>query len=298
MARRIFTPQRPDLENVVGRAIALRREGRLGSAIALLAPHVTLSPGGATVALTLGKLYAESGEMTRAGRWLTRAVEIAPDSLDARLALATWRGQTGDLLAAGTELHAILDAIEEECTAFSARVARGERVTVEECDRIPLLGEINERAALNLAAVLLELGETDAARAWAVHYLTSPTGWEQANDLLAMIVEQAGLDPLAVAREELAEGLTSPVMLDFLLSAMMGEQPVDLAAIDGVVASAAAAFAGDDADFEWWTADDDLAATLDRLHDLAREAMLRGRVPADAVGWLLRRGRHAVDAAA
>lgn len=298
MQHRIFAPQRPELQEIVARAFALREKGDLASAIALLTPCATLTPDGATVALTLGKLYAESGELTRAGRWLERAVAIAPDSLDARLALATWRGQTGDLLAARTELHAILEAVDEECTAFSARVARGEKIPAVDCDRIPLLGEINERAALNLAAVFLELGGTDAARGWTVHYLTSPTGWEQANDLLAMIVEQAGLDPLAVAREELARGHVSPVMLDFLLNAMMGEQPVDLAVIDATVATAAAAFADDDEDFEWWAADEELAATLERLHELARAAMLRGRVAADTIGWLLRRGRAAVDAAA
>jgi tetratricopeptide (TPR) repeat protein len=298
MARRIFTPQRPDLENVVGRAIALRREGRLGSAIALLAPHVTLSPGGATVALTLGKLYAESGEMTRAGRWLTRAVEIAPDSLDARLALATWRAQTGDLSRASLELHGVVEDVCAEMVDLQDRAERDETIPMASLERLPVLDELLHRAALNLSAVLLETGDLEGARLWPPLLLTHPDFWEHANALMAMIVERSGQDPLVVAREELAEGRTSPPMLEFLLSAMLQAQPVDLAAMDAALGQAAAAFAEADAAFAWWDADKELAATLERLHDLAREAMLRGRVDPSAVGWLLRRGRPLMGVAA
>ncbi len=272
----VTTKTSPALYHRVVNAIELRNGGDIRGAIAALWPYATLTPDGALVALTLGKLYAEAGDAYRAHGWLTRAAELDPKSFDVRLALATLHAESG---AHRKAVEAFL-AISRDGLALMLELdAQGRFDALEE------LASLLDAARHNRLQALVELGEHDSVLFEIGFDLNSAESWREAHYFWAQVIERQGRDPTEAAKDGFELGCISPLMTGILLRSMLEQEPVDLGAIDEVVRNVDELFAED---FEWWRVDASLVQTMENLRRRALRAMMRGEVPAENVLRLLR----------
>lgn len=259
------TQRRPT--SPLDRALTRREEGDLDGAIAILRAAIADDLNDLGLITTLAKMLAESDQLDKAQQWYRRALAMAPDDPDVNFGYGTFLGQSGRFAEAKDHL------------------VRAERVLVELLKdprndwAFGLMGAV----ATNHARVRCELGEFDAARAILRPWFRFEDSWPGAFDVLDLMIDKAGLDPDTVLDEGLVSGLIAPPMIEYRLGELFAKQPVDLAAIDRLIARADELF-----EFDWTSATDSLPALLADLRIAAQRAMMKGELPADLLAHVLR----------
>ena len=245
-------------------ALALREDGDLRGAVALLLRAAGDGLNDVEVVLTLAKMLAESDQLEQAERWFNRALALAPDDLAVQLAWGTFLGQAGRLDASRALLakvgHAARDRLAEA-------LSEGEQQALGHI--LSFLGSTE----VNLARACLEAGDTYAARALVLPWLADPEHWGWAHAVYEDVVAETGGDLLQAARDGLSDGQASPPMGMALVAARLQESPPDFGGLDAVLARADAMFT-----FDWRHADPAVTAGLAEARRAYGRAVMRGEI--------------------
>lgn len=249
------------------RALTRREEGDIDGAIAILRSAIANDLNDLGLITTLAKMLAESDQLDKAQQWYRRALAMAPDDPDVNFGYGTFLGQSGRFAEAKDHF------------------VRAERVLLEIMtnDRDDWAFGLMGAVATNHARVCCELGELDAARAILRPWFRFEDSWPGAFDVLDLLIDKAGLDPDTVLDEGLVSGLIAPPMIEYRLGELFAKQPVDLVAIDQLIARADQLF-----DFDWTSATDTLPGLLADLRITAQRAMMKGELAADTIAHVLR----------
>jgi tetratricopeptide (TPR) repeat protein len=271
----------PSLSSPLDEALALREDGDLRGAVALLLRVAADGLDDVEVVLTLAKLLAESDQLEQAERWFGRALSLAPDDLAVQLAWGTFLGQAGRLDASRELLASVGHAARDRLTeALSA----GEQQTLGHI--LSFLGSTE----VNLARACLEAGDLGAARELVLPWLADPEHWPWAQAVFTDLLEATGEDPLEAARDGLSSGQASPLMVLALLEDHLRDVTPDFAGVDATLARADALFT-----FDWRHADPAVTQQLAEVRRAYGRAVMRGEVARDTCRHLDAPSRRALS---
>ncbi len=252
-------------ESPLGRALAKRSGGDIDGAIELLLAAAGESLADANLAVTLGKMLAETGQYERADPWFRHAMKLAPDDVVVRMGYGAFLGEVGQFEEARKLLGGVLREV---------RVMLGSAAPEERAGLVGLEGFIAS-TEINLARAAFEAGDSALARERVAPWLADADHWPSAHAVLADIVDRDGLDPTQVAEVGLASGHVSPYMVCHLLERIVDAEPCDFGTLEGVVARADGCFA-----FDWKGVEPPLVEVFARARELFAHAVMRGVVAA------------------
>lgn len=255
------------------RALTLRDDGDIESAITLLYSAVGEALTDRELVITLAKMLAETEQLDRAEHWFRHAQKIAPGDLDVACAHGTFLGQTGRLAEARVEL----EAARLRARAYLDEVARKGDVDYHSSVR-----SLVTAIELNLARVCLEVGDHEACRALVTPWLTDEDAWDHAHDVFVDLASELDVDPVILDEQGLASGHISPLMVCHRLEQCLEETPPDLLGFERVVARADELF-----DFDWRDSAPELVEVLTRGKRAAAHAIMRGTLTPDLVPHML-----------
>lgn len=141
----------------------------LDGAIAKLEQEVREKPEDAVAHNALGVFYLAKGRREESRHAITRALQIAPDNVDARMSLAYWYSFVGQSRAAITEYEsivvqhpAILDPQIQLCELISVRENDPKRA-IPYCEKALALAPAKEDLAVSLGLVQMRAGDAAGA---------------------------------------------------------------------------------------------------------------------------------------
>lgn len=253
-------------------ALRQRDAGQLEDAIATLMAAASTALGDAELALTLGKLLAETDQLERAEPWFKHALKLTPEDLFVRMGYGTFLAQRGRHADARATLSSVLDELVEAMTVAEAG---------EDIDTLAALEDLVAATSVNLARSELMGGDIAMARSLVEPWLANPRHWTFAHNVLADLIETQELDAMALAKEGLVSGEVSPYMVCYLLERALDEENPDLVELDRIVGRADTIFA-----FDWRHAAPEIEHALAAVRQRFGRAVMRGQVEPGALPHL------------
>ncbi|HRE88553.1 MAG TPA: hypothetical protein PK095_05370 [Myxococcota bacterium] len=245
-------------------ALRQRDAGNIEDAIATLMAAASGSLGDAELALTLGKMLAETDQVERAEPWFKHALKLAPNDLFVRMGHGTFLAQVGRHTEARQVLTEVLDELIETMTVAEAS---------EDVETLAALEDLVAATSVNLARSEMLEGDVAMARSLVQPWLANARHWTFAHNVLADLIEREDLDALALAKEGLASGEVSPYMVCFVIERLLDEELTDLVELDRVIGRADAIFS-----FDWRHSAPELEAALAEARKRYGHAVMRGQL--------------------
>jgi len=249
--------------DALARALAQRTDGDLAGAIETLRAAAAADLSDPALALNLGKMLAESGQLDRAEPWFRHALKLAPDDLDLRLAYGTWLGQCGRIEEAKEHLTAVMQDLD---LAADHAALLGDHDAVLEVRRF--LGA----TAVNLGRAALESGDPALALSFARAWLDDAEHGDAARELVVDALDSDALDPQRLAELSLEDGRVTPAVVALLVDSALGREPPDWQAIEHTLA-----LADDVLPAGWRHSDEALERVLTAARARFGHALMRAR---------------------